>query len=70
MKENVLMIRKGFGDTSYLSRRCRLKLDVSVMLGKLIIEDEVFDMRNETVKWQSENYDSSLRKIRRSSRAR
>ena len=65
IKENVLMIRKGFGDTKlFIPKDVALKLDVSVMLGKLIIEDEVFDMRNETVKWQSENYDSSLRKIK------
>ncbi|MDZ7834152.1 MAG: cell wall-active antibiotics response protein LiaF [Alkalibacterium sp.] len=65
IKENVLMIRKGFGDTKlFIPKDVALTLDVSVMLGKLIIEDKVFDMRNETVKWQSENYDSSLRKIK------
>ncbi|WP_423189614.1 cell wall-active antibiotics response protein LiaF [Alkalibacterium sp. f15] len=65
IKENILLLRKGFGDTKlFVPKDVALSLDVSIVLGKLIIEDEVFDMKNETVKWQSKNYDTALRKIK------
>ncbi|GEK88002.1 cell wall-active antibiotics response protein LiaF [Alkalibacterium putridalgicola] len=65
MKENVLMLRKGFGDTKlFIPKDVAISLDVSIILGKLIIEDEVFDLKNETVKWQSQNYGKALRKIK------
>lgn len=65
IKENVLMLRKGFGDTKlFVPKDVALSLDVSIILGKLIVEDEVFDLKNETVKWQSQNYGTALRKIK------
>lgn len=65
IKENVLLLRKGFGDTKlFIPKDVALSLDVSIVLGKLIVEDEVFDMKNETVKWQSQNYEKGLRKIK------
>lgn len=65
LKENVLMLRKGFGDTKIIvPKDVAISLDISMILGKLIIEDEVFDMKNETVKWQSKNYEKALRKIK------
>lgn len=65
IKENILMLRKGFGDTKlFIPKDVALSLDVSIILGKLIVEDEVFDLKNETVKWQSKNYGTALRKIK------
>ena len=65
IKENVLIIRKGFGDTKILvPKDIALSINVNIVLGKLIIEDEFFDLKNETIKWQSDNYDTALRKIK------
>ncbi|GEK91496.1 cell wall-active antibiotics response protein LiaF [Alkalibacterium kapii] len=65
IKENILMVRKGFGDTKlFIPKDVALSLNVNIILGKLIIDGEVFDLKNETVKWQTENYDTALRKIK------
>lgn len=65
IRENVLLLRKGFGDTKlFIPRDVAISLDVSIVLGKLIVDAEVFDMKNETVKWQSKNYGTALRKIK------
>lgn len=64
-KENILLIRKGFGDTKILiPKDVAISLDVSIGLGKLVIDEEIFDLKNETIKWRSDNYPSALRKIR------
>lgn len=65
IKENVILLRKGFGDTKlFIPKDVAISLDISIVLGKLIVDDEVFDMKNETVKWQAKNYESALRKIK------
>lgn len=64
-KENTLLIRKGFGDTKILiPRDIAVSVDVSVALGKVIIDDEEFDLKNETIKWRSKNYNTVQRKIK------
>lgn len=64
-RENILLIRKGFGDTKILiPRDIAVSVDVSVALGKVIIDEEEFNLKNETIKWRSQNYDTAIRKIK------
>ncbi|MCC5895041.1 MAG: cell wall-active antibiotics response protein [Alkalibacterium sp.] len=64
-RENTIIMRKGFGDTKIIvPKDIALSLDISMALGKLVIDKEEYDLKNETVKWQSENYTSSIRKLR------
>ena len=64
-KENTIIIRKGFGDTKVIvPKDVALSLDISLTLGKLVIDTEEYDLKNETIKWQSKDYQSSLRKLR------
>lgn len=63
--ENVLLLRKGFGDTKILvPRDISVSLDISLALGKVIIDDEEFELKNETIKWRSADYQSAVRKIK------
>lgn len=64
-RENTIVIRKGFGDTKIIvPKDIALSLDISLALGKLVIDKEAYDLKNETVKWQSENYNSSIRRLK------
>lgn len=64
-RENTIIIRKGFGDTKIIvPKDIALSLDISLGLGKLVIDKEEYDLKNETVLWKSRNYESSLRKLR------
>lgn len=64
-KENTIVIRKGFGDTKVIvPKDVALSIDISLALGKLVIDTEEYDLKNETIKWQSKDYQTSLRKLR------
>ena len=63
--QNVILIRKGFGNTKILvPEEVSISLDVSILLGSLIIGEEEIYMKNETFKWQSERYETNARKIK------
>lgn len=56
-KENIILIRKGLGDTKIIvPRGTALSLNISLGLGKLVIGKESYDLKNETVRWESEDY--------------
>lgn len=64
-EQNIIMIRKGFGDTKILvPEGIGISLDISMMLGDLKINQEEIVLKNETFKWQSEQYTKSNRKIK------
>lgn len=64
-RENIIILRKGFGDTKLLiPRDVAVSINVSIALGKLIIDDEEFNMKNETIKWRSKDYYDSQRRIK------
>lgn len=64
-KENIILIRKGLGDTKIIvPRDTSLSIDVSLGLGKLVIDKEEYTLKNETVKWQSSDYAASMRKLK------
>lgn len=64
-RENTIIMRKGIGDTKIIvPKDVALSLDISLAIGKLVIDKEEFDLKNETVKWQSENYSASIRKLK------
>lgn len=64
-RENTIIIRKGIGDIKIIvPKDIALSLDISLAIGKLVIDKEEYDMKNETVKWQSDHYHSSIRKLR------
>lgn len=64
-KENIVMIRKGLGDTKLLiPEEVGVSLDLSVLLGKVKIGNDHLDLKNETLKWQSATYPESSRKIK------
>ena len=63
--QNVILIRKGFGNTKILvPEEVSISIDVSILLGSLIIGEEEIYMKNETFKWQSERYETNARKIK------
>lgn len=64
-ENNIVMIRKGFGDTKLLvPEEVAVSLDLSVLLGKVKIGDEELVLKNETLKWKSSRYGDSSRKIK------
>lgn len=64
-KENIILIRKGLGDTKIIvPRDTALSVDISIGLGKLVIDKEEYTLKNETVKWRSSDYDTSMRKLK------
>lgn len=64
-ESNIVMIRKGFGDTKLLvPEEVAVSLDLSVLLGKVKIGEEELALKNETLKWRSGRYEHSSRKIK------
>lgn len=64
-EKNIIMIRKGFGDTKILvPEGIGVSLDISMLLGELKINQEEIVLKNETFKWHSEQYTKSNRKIK------
>lgn len=64
-KENVVVIRKGIGDTKIIvPRDTALSVDISMGLGTLVIDKEEYTLKNETVKWRSSDYSTSMRKLK------
>lgn len=64
-RENIILIRKGLGDTKIIvPRDTALSVDVSMGLGKLVIDKEEYTLKNETVKWYSSDYSTSMRKLK------
>lgn len=63
--QNIIMVRKGFGKTKILvPEEVSISVDISIVLGSLIIGEEEFSMKNETIQWQSERYEANPRKIK------
>ncbi len=64
-EQNIILIRKGIGETKLIiPKGVAVSLDISMLVGELIIRDEEVLLRNETFKWTSENYESQPRKIK------
>lgn len=64
-EQNILLIRKGIGDTKLIiPKGIAVSLDISMLVGELSIQEEEITLRNETFKWTSENYHSQTRKIK------
>ncbi|WP_208558672.1 cell wall-active antibiotics response protein LiaF [Marinilactibacillus kalidii] len=64
-QENIVMIRKGLGDTKLLiPEEVGVSLDLSLLIGKVRIGEDLLDLKNETLKWQSPAYQESSRKIK------
>ncbi|EXJ22800.1 Transporter associated with VraSR [Alkalibacterium sp. AK22] len=64
-KENIILIRKGLGDTKIIvPRGTALSLNISLGLGKLAIGRDIYDLKNETVRWQSEGYGAESRSLK------
>lgn len=64
-EQNIILIRKGIGNTKLIiPKGVAVSLDISMLFGKLAIQDEEILLRNETFKWKSENYDRQNRKIK------
>lgn len=64
-ENNIVMIRKGAGDVKLLvPEEVAVSLDLSILLGKVRIADEELALKNETLKWRSDKYEASSRKIK------
>ena len=64
-KENIVMIRQGIGDIKLLiPEEAGVSLDVSLLLGKVKVDNDVLDLKNETLKWQSPAYAENSRNIK------
>lgn len=64
-KENIVLIRKGIGETKLLiPEEVGVSLDISLLLGKVKVDHDELDLKNETLKWQSPSYEMSSRKIK------
>lgn len=64
-ENNIVLIRKGFGNIKLLvPEEVAVSLDLSVFLGKVKIGREELALKNETLKWRSERYENSSRKIK------
>lgn len=62
---NIILIRKGVGHTKIIiPEGIAVSLDVSLLVGKITIEQEEHTLLNENFKWYSENYQDSDRKIK------
>lgn len=64
-EQNVILVRKGLGNTKILvPEGVAISLDVSVILGKVIIGQDELALKNENFKWYSKNYSKSTRKVK------
>mgnify|MGYP000888388678 CR=1 FL=1 len=64
-RDNVVMIRKGFGKTRLLVPiGIGVEINHSAMVGKVDFADHHADLRNETVRLYSDDFDTAPRRIR------
>lgn len=64
-KDNVILIRKGFGRTRVLVPvGIGIVLEHSSLLGNVVFEDEFFRIKNESLKVYSDDYDENERRIK------
>lgn len=64
-RENIVMIRKGFGDIKILvPEEVAVSLNLSVFIGKIKIGEDELTVNNETVKWQSKRFEKTSRRIK------
>lgn len=62
---NIILIRKGMGHTKIIiPEGIAVSLDVSLLVGKIMLEKEEHTLLNENFKWHSKNYEVSDRKIK------
>ena len=62
---NIILIRKGIGKTKILvPEGVAISLNTSMLLGKVLIEEEEIDLKNETFHWYSDNYQTDARKVK------
>lgn len=63
--ESVILIRKGFGRVRVIvPRDLGLKMNISLVKGKVTYEQDQFDLLNDTFLWQSRDYQKSNRRIK------
>lgn len=63
--QNIIMVNKGFGKTKILiPEGITVSLDISLLLGELKVGNEQTTLKNETFKWQSDQYATSARKLK------
>lgn len=64
-EDNVVMIRKGFGKTRILvPTGIGVMLEHSSMVGEVVFEQEHYQLKNESVKIYSGEYDEAARKLK------
>lgn len=64
-QENVVMIRKGVGRVRILvPYGVGIMLHHNAFFGKVTFHDDLFELKNETVKLYSDNYKNSVKKIK------
>lgn len=64
-EQNIVLIRKGIGNTKILvPEGVAISLDISILLGELKIGPDEMTLKNETLKWKSDNYHTQARKIK------
>jgi len=64
-RENVIMIRKGFGDVKILvPEEVAVSLNLNVFIGKIKIGENELTANNETIKWRSRRFDDTSRQIK------
>lgn len=63
--ESYVVIRKGFGKTRILiPAGIGVMIEHSVVVGKVLFEDESYELKNESVKMYSKQYDENTRKLK------
>lgn len=64
-EQNIILIRQGIGNVKVLvPEGVAVSLDVSMLFGKVFINQDEIALSNETLKWYSNNYHTNNRKIK------
>lgn len=64
-EQNMIVIRKAFGNTKIIiPEDIAISLDISLLLGDVIIDGKKISLKNENFKWQSDDYKIKSRKIK------
>lgn len=64
-EQNIILVRQGLGNVKVLvPEGVAISLDISMLLGKVFINQEEMALTNERVKWYSANYQTNNRKIK------
>lgn len=62
---NIILIRSGIGKTKILvPEGVAISLNISMLVGKVFIENEEIELKNETIHWYSSNYYTNARKVK------